>query len=350
MIEVRSFEGTTDDLAEFTNRVWRETYRGRMPTPIWSAQHFARDLVDDDEDDRYLLVAAYDGTQLVGSHPARKLTVNLHGEPCVATWGSFLSVDPAYRKQGVAFRLQAESLKRHRERALPMSLGFAYVRSPHSVGPEFWRLQGARMIAEIGTWARPLDHAAIAEFEIYPFESRAARLLGHVQREPQPPTDTTGIREYAPGDLGDCVALLNDAGAGSDLAYVWGAREAARQLSYANLSKTLVLERDGRVVGLVNYTLLDVFGRTEARIARIDAVALGTLDHRDGTRLLKAATASMHDDGAKGATALRGSWTHWRELVAAGFMPTPTEFYYVALPTRDDVPLSGVRRLNVVWR
>jgi GNAT superfamily N-acetyltransferase len=349
VIEVRSFQGTADDLAEFTNRVWRGTYAGRMPTPIWSAQHFARDLMDD-ESDRSLLLAAYDGTRLVGSHPARELTVRLHGEPQAATWGSFLSVDPDYRKAGVAFMLQAESVKRHRERDLRMSLGFAYVRSPHSAGPEFWRLQGASLVAKIGTWVRPFDHAGVADFELFPRDARAARLLAHLQRKARAPHDMTGIRCYAPADLDDCVALLNDAGSTCDIAYVWRGIEAARQLAYASLSKTVVLDRDGAVAGLVNYTLLDVFGKTDARIARVDAVALGALDHHDGVRLLKAATVAMVADGAQVAVALRGSWTHWRELAAGGFVPMPTEFNFVALPMRDDVSVTGVRRLHVVWR
>ena len=88
----------------------------------------------------------------------------------------------------------------------------------------------------------------------------------------------------------------------------------------------------------------------QARIARIDAIALGALDHGDGTRLLKASTAAMRADGAQAAVALRGSWKRWRDLVAAGFVPTPTEFYFVAMPTQSDLPLAGVRRLNVVWR
>jgi hypothetical protein len=351
-IEIRPFEGSAAELAAFTNRVWHQTYAGKMLTPVWSPQHFERDLLGD-ERDRDFLIAAYDGTRLIGSHPAKPLRVRLHGHERPATWASFLSVDPAYRRHGLALRLQDEYVRRHREREVPLNFGFNYIRSVHSLGPEFWRRQGVRLVAKMGVWTRALDHAAVGRFELYRREAWGARMLGLVQRRPRPPRDMQGLRDLRPGcaqDLREAMELMAAAGAGADLAYLWDEASAARQLAYPGLSATVVLEAGGRLRGLVNYTLLDVLGRCPMRTARIDEIAFGGLKQRDRRRLMKAALHRMTADGAQGVVALRGSWRYGRDLARAGFLPVPPEFFYVAMTTRDDLPLDGVRRLQVVWR
>lgn len=351
MIEIRSFEGSAEELAAFTTRVWRRNYEGRMITPLWSKEHFERDLLVDGRD-RDLLIAAYDGTRLVGSHPAKSLGIRLHGRQMAATWASFLSVDPDYRLEGVALKLQAEYVKRHRERELPINFGYLYVRSSKSLGPEFWRRQpgSVQVVAKIGTWSRPLDHAAIAGFELERREALGAQAMSYVQEPMRAPSEAGDVRAYRSADLDDCLDLLNVEGRDSDLAYLWDIDVASRQFEYPGLSKTIVMEREGRVAGFVNFTLLDVLGRYAVRVARIDAVAFGDLKWRQRRRLMDEALSHMHADGAKGALMVRGSWNHWQDLVAAGFVPSPAEFYYVAMTTREGIELDNVRRLNVVWR
>jgi GNAT superfamily N-acetyltransferase len=351
MIEIRPFEGDAEELAAFTQRVWRQSYAGQMLTPLWSKEFMERDLLADGQD-RDFLIAAYDGARLVGSHPAKPIPIRLHGKKLPATWASFLSVDPDYRRRGVALKLQAEYVRKHQEREIPVNFGYLYLRSARSMGPEFWRRQpgGVRIVAKLGMWVRALDHAAVARFELYRTEAWGARALSLVQRTPREPSDTTGIRLYRPKDLDDCRALLDRAGEKADLAYLWEPDVTARQLDYPGLSKTLVLDHQGRVGGLVNYTLLDVLGRCPMRVARLDSLAFDSLESRDRRRLLAAALCEMAADGAKGAMMLRGSWHGWRELLGAGFLPVPPEFYYVGLTLRDGVPLDRVRRLSVLWR
>jgi len=352
VIEIRTFEGGPEELAAFTNRVWRLSYEGHMPTPLWSKEYLRRDLFQNGDRQRDFLIAAYDGSRLVGSHPAKPIAVRLHGQEIAATWASFLSVDPEYRRRGVALKLQAEYVRRHRQHDLPVNFGYLYLRSAHSMGPEFWRRQpgGVRIVSKVGMWVRAFDHAAVARFSLYRLESWGSRVLGLLQDGPREPPDDTGIRPYRPEDLSDCRHLLNQTGESADLAYLWDIDNAARQLSFPGLSQTVVLDHEGRVAGLVNYTLLEVLGKCLVRVALIDAIAFGSLRSVDRRRLLSAALSRMVADGAQAAMMLRGSSYAWRELVRAGFLPLPPEYYYVGMTTREGVPLDGVRRLHVLWR
>src|SRR5262245_49860208 len=40
MLRVRTYEGNADELSRFVGSVWRATYAGKMPLPIWDAAYF----------------------------------------------------------------------------------------------------------------------------------------------------------------------------------------------------------------------------------------------------------------------------------------------------------------------
>ena len=352
MIEIRTFEGDAAELSEFTTGVWRKSYRGKMPVPLWSPRLFRRELLPTDDDPRDYLVAAYDGTRLVGSHPARAVPISLHGEERSATWGSFLTVDPDYRRQGIAQKMHVEFQKRHQERGAAVNFGYLYIRNIRSLGPKFWLKQpeGTTIVRKLGFWVRPLDHRAVARFELYWFEAWGSRMLSLFQRRPKPPRDVTGIRLYQGEDLSDCIELVRDRAASADLAYLWSPDELARLLDCRDLSRTVVLQRDGRVEGLVNYYRFEVLGRSPIEVGVIDLLAFGKLPVRDRQRLLRAALCQMAEDGLKAAMCLRGSWYAGRQMVRAGFYPFPHEYYYVGNKMQPDVPLENIRRLHVLWR
>ena len=352
MIEIRTFEGDAAELSEFTTSMWRKSYEGKMPVPLWSPQLFRRELLPTDDDPRDYLVAAYDGTKIVGSHPARAVRISLHGEERSATWGSFLTVDPDYRRQGIAQKMHAEFQRRHQERGAAVNFGYLYIRSIKSMGPKFWLKQpeGTMVVRKPGVWLRALDHRAAARFELYWFEAWGSRMLSLFQRRPKPPRDMTGIRPYRSEDLSDCMELVGDRAASVDLAYLWGPDELARLLDCEGLSRTVVLQRDGRAAGLVNYYRLEFLGRCPMEVGIIDLLAFGKLPSRDRRRLLRAALFQMADEGLKAAMCLRGSWYAGSQLLRAGFYPFPPEYYYVGNRMQPDVPLEKVRRLHVLWR
>jgi len=351
MIEIRTFEGDAAELSAFTTTMWRKFYEGKMPVPLWSPQLLARELLPTADDPRDYLVAAYDGTRLVGSHPARPLRISLHGEEKIASWGSFLTVDPEYRRQGIAQRMNEEFWRRHRERGAVANFGYLYVRTVKSMGPKFWLKQPERaVVRKLGMWVRALDHGAVSRFELYRFEGWGSHLMSLVQGRPKAPRDTTGIRAYRSEDFSDCQELVRERGASMDLAYLWNPEELARLLHYEDLARTVVLEEDGRVAGLVSYYRLEVLGRCPMEAGVIDLVAFGTLSARARLRLLRATLFQMAEEGLKAAMLLRGSWYGWRPLLAAGFTPMTPEYYYTANKMEPDLPVEKVRRVHVLWR
>ena len=351
MIGIRTFDGTAAELSDFVVGVWRRSYKGKMPVPLWSADFLERELLLDGNDRPYV-VAAYDGARLVACHPGRPITIRIRGEAIGGSLGSFLSVDPDYRRQGIAGRMQEEFARRHRERGDKVNFGYLYLRYQKSMGKQFWLKQPAGVVPvrRVGHWVRAFDHRAVAQWELWRFERWGSRILSVVQRPITPPRDTSGVRHYRPEDLPACLELVQQAGQLADIAYVWDAINLDRQLHYRDLARTIVIEHNGRIAGLVNYCRFDVLGRTTMATALIDLVAFGTLPQAERRRLLRAAMAQMVEEGLQAAILLRGSWYAWRTLAGAGFFPMPREYYYTGVKMQQDVPLERVRRLHVLWR
>jgi GNAT superfamily N-acetyltransferase len=352
MIEIRTFAGDAEELAQFVNRVWRQSYAGRMLVPLWSAEFLRRDLFPEDHSARDFIVAAYDGAKLIGVHPVKPVNIRVHAEELPATWGSFLSVDPEYRRQGVAQQMRQQSVQRHRERGAVVNLGYLYLRSTGSLGPKFWLRQpeGTMKVCNLGMWVRAFDHTAVARFELYKIEAWGSRAFSLLQRAPRPPANGEGIRRYRPDDLAACMQLICQAGQAVSLAYLWDPASLGRQLQFGNLSDTIVLESEGHVAGLVNYTLLEVFGKCAMSVAVIDLLALGSLRPAERRRLLAAAMCEMVARGAQGAMMLRGSWYAGQTMLAAGFFPVYPEYCYVGTRMQEGFHLQDIGSVQVLWR
>jgi GNAT superfamily N-acetyltransferase len=351
MVEIRTFEGDAAELSEFTVRTWRRTYEGKMPVPLWSPEYLEREL-DLNGRARPYLVAAYDGAKLVASHPGRPIRIRLHGQDFNASLGSFLTVDPDYRRQGIAKMMHEEFERRHRERGDVVNFGYLYYRSVRSMGKKFWLKQpeGVQPVKTVGQWVRSFDMKVGLEWEMYRLDRWGGRAFSFLQPRPSAPKDMTEIRNYRPDDLDDCVALVQQVSQDAQLAYVWDAANLGRQLHYRDHARTVVLEKGGRAAGLVNYCRLDLLGRTKLSSAVIDLLAFGSLSRKDRLRLLQAAIIQMRDEGLQGASYLRGSWYGAHTLFAAGFWALRPEYYYIGTKMQDDVPLRKLRRLHVLWR
>lgn len=354
MIDIRTFEGTAGELAQFTNRVWRRWYEGKMLCPLWGDNLFQRELFSADAAGRDFLVAAYDGTRLVGSHPAKPIQIRLHGQEMPAAWGSFLTVDPDYRGQRIAQRMQQEFIRRHRKHGAAVNFGFLYRRSRKSMGPKFWLKQPEETVGAIrraSMWMRALDHGAVARFEINRSEAWGTRLLSFVQRRPKAPHNLDGIRSYRATDLLPCLQLTHEVGAEADLAYLWDPVTLQSQLQYPGLSNTVVGEEGGKIRGFVNYTLFPILGKTILTLAIMDIVALASDCPRElRQRLIKAALHEMFREGAHAVVMLRNSHPGWREMLGAGFFPMMPEYDYCGTRMQEGISLDHVRRMQVLWR
>lgn len=351
MIEIRTFQGDEHELSNFTVSIWRKWYAGKMPIPLWSAPYFRRELFSTDDGSRDHLVAAYDGTRLVGSHPARPMRIVLNGDERPATWGSYLTVDPEYRRQGVAKLMHLEQDRRLREKGNVVHFGYLYVRTWRSLGSKFWLKvrSGTTPIRRLGTWARPLDHHSVAAFDLYRGEAVGTRIASCFQSQPTS-VDTEELRDYRHDDLDACARLVEGRSRRADLGYLWSPAELARFFHSEGLSRTVVFEQDGRIEGLVNYFRLSFLGRCEMEVGVIDFIAFDNLPHASRVSLLRAALTRMASEGLKAALLLRGSWYGWRALLAAGFFPLPPEYVYAGTKIMPDISFSRVRRVHSIWR
>jgi len=114
--------------------------------------------------------------------------------------------------------------------------------------------------------------------------------------------------------------------------------------------KTLVLEENGRVEGVISYCHLDMMGRAPLRMATIDLLACGALSWRRQRDLVQAALRQMMADGIQLAVMLRVASSPPSVLFFSGFAPMPADYYYIGLVMEPGFPLTRAKRLHVHWR
>jgi GNAT superfamily N-acetyltransferase len=351
MIEIRTYEGDAVELCHFIQGVWRATYEGQMPFPLWDQRFFEWQLLAERPGGRDYLVVAYDGSMLIGSLLAEQFRFRLDGHEFDATTGSWFTVHPDYRHRGVAFKLFNEQRRRHLERGAVFLLGFLYMGTASSLGPKFWlRFPYTMVLEKLGFWARVFDHQAVARWELSRRDGLAARTLGLFQSRPPVPHDSEGIRPYRPGDLPACLDLVHGLLERVDMGYVWTAQRLAHQLHYRDVPRTIIAEQAGRVAGFVNYYRLDFMGRYPIAAAIIDLVAFGTLRLRECKKLLLATMGQMLDEGIKMALMLRLPCYPWQPLLATGFVPLPRALSTICIRMDPTFSLEGVKRLHVHCR
>jgi GNAT superfamily N-acetyltransferase/N-acetylglutamate synthase-like GNAT family acetyltransferase len=322
MIEVRSFDGGYEQLAEFVARTWRQNYQGRMPVPHWTGDFFARDG-GPEEVAMDWTGAAYDGTRLVGLLPGWPVTVLLHGREELVRTGTGASVDGEYQRKGVGKLLNQWAMDHAREHGCGVTLFYLYDRTGQFKGTKFWKARGmpTEFLCKLGQWVRPLDHAA------------------------------EGIRAFRLEDLPACEAMVRQVGDSMDLARRFGAEELARHLDFKDVARTMVVEHEGRAAGLVNFVDLEILGRTVERFGLIDFVAFdSSLPHARQVDLLRAVLRQLKQDGLAAAFMLRGSNYAGRAMRGAGFLPVFPEYSLMGIKSREDISLENVRRVFHLWR
>jgi GNAT superfamily N-acetyltransferase len=344
VIEIRTYEGGASELSTFIREVWNLTYKGRMPFPLWSARYFEWQLLVGRARERDLLVAAYDGTKLVGCLMAEPCRFRLHGREIAGSTASWTTVHPDYRRAGIGVKLAVEQQRRHLDRGLAVYAGFL-ARTPTSLGAKFWLAYPDTVaLPTVGFWARVLDHRAVARWELSRHTALGTRALGWLQSRPSA-ADVNDIRPYRSADLPACLRLAEVLLTSVHLGYVWSAERLARQLGDTDMPRTLIAERAGEVAGFVNYYRLDLMAKHSIEAAIIDLVAFGRLSPHDQTRLLQAALADMVREGVKVAIMLRLPCYPSRPMLAAGFLPAPMRLTPVGVRADRTLSLEGVRRL-----
>ncbi len=119
MIEIRTFEGSAGEMHEFVVGVWRSAYTGRMTFPLWSPEYFRWQFDLDSPLAREDLLAAYDGSRLVGTLFSIPLRFHTPAGERTGSQGSWLTIHPDVRGQRIVPQLVEERVRRHQARRRP---------------------------------------------------------------------------------------------------------------------------------------------------------------------------------------------------------------------------------------
>ncbi len=259
-IEIRTYDGDAEQLSRFVVGTWLKSYQGKMSVPDWSPKYFDWQLTGDHIQDRELLVTAWKGDRLIGTILAMPFPLWINGHQVEGAQGSWLSVDAEFRRDGVASLLSKELNRRQRERDYYGRLGYAFQGSRKSQGPKFWRSgrTNTNFIRPMYLWARVLNGQAVRRWTDNPIEKFALSLLPSVVYQVPSRKQAGIIREYEEHDLPACLELINSQAKKTELAILWTESRLQQQLHYPELAETLVIEREGEVVGFLNFHLLDL--------------------------------------------------------------------------------------------
>jgi GNAT superfamily N-acetyltransferase len=354
MLEVRSYDGSPEELSDFVFTQWQMSYGGRMAVPRWSGDYFRWQLRMDEPEHRRYLVAAYNGTRLAGVVPFFPVEFSLDGATFAASQASWLSVSNEFRGQGVARKLIEASRALHRELGLKFQLGFAYYGHQSSQAPKFWlRTQTATTatIRKVGFWVRVLDPPRAAEWNPSPFQQWVTRLTApfcgvpRIQARPG-----LVIRPAEQRDLPGCLKLAGQATEHCRLRLVWDDDSLGRQLGFHGFSHALVAEEDGELRGCITFYLLPLVGRAEATFGFMDLVLVSALSSAARIELLNSVLLFMKQMGAVTALKLRVGDYPRNLFMRLGWIPRPSDSHMLVTWAGEPQLLPRLRQLHVLWR
>jgi GNAT superfamily N-acetyltransferase len=355
MIEIRTYDGDGRDLAELIDRAWRQTYTGQCWCPMWSEEYIRWHLAAGCANDRDFVVAAYVGGRLIGCSYSERATFRADGREIPATLGSWLTVDPEARSRRLAVEIFEELRRRHREYGAAFSLGYVNG-NPKTTANRFWTAyaklcpENLRFVRRIGYWVRVLNAASFRRKCLYRHERIAARAQGWLAFGGAPRGPAEGVRDYTPADLDGCARLVERWGENADLAMVWPRERLAAHLQWDDVPRTLVLERGGAVVGMVNFHRLGLLGKDVVSTGLVDLLVCEDDSAGDRRRLVRSAVARMASDGLDTAYTLRTNMFPARVMLACGFWPLPqSEFLTIAFP-EPGLKFPPARRPMILFR
>lgn len=354
MLEVRSYEGTPEELSDFVFTQWQASYGGRMAIPRWSGDYFCWQLRMDEPEHRRHIVAAYEGTRLAGVVPHFPMQFALDGETFAASQSSWLSVSPDFRGQGVAGKLIEGSRTLHRELGLKFQLGFAYYGHQSSQAPKFWlrsQISTTTPIRKAGFWVRVLDPAQTINWNSSSFQRWGTRLTAPFCGVPRiQPRLNLVIRPAEPRDVPRCLTLADQSTKHCKLKLVWDTESLSRQLGLNGFNNALVAEEDGELRGCITFYLLPMLGRTEATFGFMDLVLVSELSGSARIELLNSALLMMKQQGAIAALKLRVGDYPRSLFLNMDWMPRPSDSHVLITWSGEPQSQPSLGRIHVLWR
>lgn len=353
MFDVRPYDGTAEELSRFVVGTWRKDYEGKMAFPHWSPEYLQWQLRMGDPAARHHQLAAYDaGGKLVGALLGLPNTFRTPAGVLTGHHGSWLSIEPTCRGQGMVGDLTKERVNQQRLHGDGLVVGYRFFGSKHSLAerPNPKKPDPMRSFhAKLGFWARVLDTPRAAAWNVSPLESALTRVGGPFT--PHPPAKLApGVRPFAEADLPACAAVLSRRAERMPLSVEWTERDLRHHLLGSLLSQTFVAETEGQVRGLVNFHILPFLGRTEEPVGIFDIIATDELSAGERAGLVNAALHRMREQGAILALKLRCGDAPWGTMLRTHFVPRLPDSHLVLQWVDAPQALPPGAAMHLLWR
>jgi hypothetical protein len=344
-IEIRNYEGDFEDVVELTRQVWVPEYGGRTWVPIPDAAFLRWKLAPQSG---AVCPVAYEGTKLVGTvfSVPHALRIGETVYPVAMCTG--FTVAPEHRR--LALPLIERLRRAGEERGLAFGIGMV-LDDPNSASYRFWTKyadafpQNFRFVFRGGYWGKFLAPHVLARAAIEAWERMASRALGPLLRF-TPYGYGKNVRRYRAADLERCAQILEKSSAGLDWAMSWKRQQLSAQLENPEYT-TLVLERDGKIRGMVNSHYFSLHGRELIRAAMIDLWTDDDMTGGERVRLLSHLCAHLREQDVHAVVAARSAVTPATTFLANVFVPASQNFQIGVFPTRRSIPFTPPKTWNL---
>ena len=344
-IEIRDYEGDFEDVVELTRRVWVPEYGGATWVPIPDAAFLRWKL---GPHSGAVCPAAYEGTKLVGTVCSVPHAMRIGDSVYPVGMCTGFTVAPEHRRLALPL---IERLRRGgEERGMAFGIGMV-LDDPKSASYRFWSKyaeafpQNFRFVFRGGYWAKFLAPQVLAKAGIKAWERIASRAVGPLLRFTPYGHDKT-IRPYRATDQARCIELVEKTSAGLDWAMSWKPAQLRAQLENPEYT-TLVLERDGKIRGMVNTHSFSLHGRELIRAAMIDLWTDDGMSSGERVRLLSHLCVHLLERGVHGVVATRCAVNPGTAFLANLFLPAGQKFHIGVFPTRRSIALTPPKRWNL---
>ncbi|MCA8988291.1 MAG: GNAT family N-acetyltransferase [Planctomycetaceae bacterium] len=353
-IEIRTFDGSAEQLSSFVVETWLKSYAGKMPVPDWHARYFDWQMTGSQYADRDYLVTAWDNGNLVGCILGIPFPIWYFGEERQGSQGSWLTVSAEARRSGVARMMVDELDRRQREKNCLGRIGYAYQGSKLSLGPRFWLAarKKSNHIRPVRLWARLLNSDAVRNWTNHAMERFLLKVLPNSVCSIGRVNPAHQMREYRDADLETCRELINHQAKQTDLGVLWTPERLRSQLQYEDFVNTILFEREGQVKGFINYHKLPLTLCGTISAAIIDLYHCELLNHRENVSFLNSYFLQMREEGVKIILLREFAAQPTRALLQTRFVPQANESTLLFSRSDSQTPSSEqkVRRFQVLWR
>lgn len=353
-IEVRTYEGTAQELSNFVVQTWLESYQGKMIVPDWTPEYFDWQMTGPAfADEREYLLTAWDKGKLVGTMLGMPFPLWIHGQEMRGCQGSWLSVSQEYRRLGVASLMSSAMQARQKEQNCHARLGYAFQQSRISLGPRFWkRVESPQNhLKKVSLWTRVINPRIVSQWSNKRAEQLLLKYMPKMVCQIDQPHSSVKVREYEARDLAACRELINSQARQADLAILWTESRLQQHLQYGSLAHTLVVERDGVVVGFLNYHLLGLVLQRKILAGVIDLLAHTQLNGREIRALINSAVQKMQNQGVDLVLMREFGQQPFTELLRSRFVPQFSDSTLIMSPTeKTSAPQKKVQNVQLLWR